>query len=443
MFSSEQHKVLWRLAGPIMISNISIALLGMVDTAVVGHLDHAYYLGGVTLAMVVFNFLYWGLSFLRMGTTGIVAQQFGANNPEQLRSSLFQAITLALILSLVVLIFQSSLASFSFSVLQGSDDVKYYANEYFDIAIWAVPAMLLNLVITGWLLGMQRATYTLFLAVFINLLNIILDIVFVVWMQMDVQGVALATVIAQYSGLILAFILCKKILLQYPGDWHKQTMFDISSIKEMLSVNHNLFLRTLSLIFVFAFFTDQSAGQGDDILAANAILKNFYLLIALGLDGFATAAEALTGKSIGVQDHQGFWKVVKTATQWGAGFAVLFSLCYWLFGEYIISLMTSIDSVKMTAGEYLIWIVFAPIISVWCFIWDGVFIGARKAKDMRNSMLIATVLVFVPAWYLSQGLGNHGLWLAFILFLLARTVTMTYFAWKIEQQNGFVTNVQR
>lgn len=424
-----------------MLSNITIALLGIVDTAVVGHLSQPYYLGGVTLAMVIFNFLYWGLSFLRMGTTGIVAQHFGANQPDLIRSSLGHAVILALALSFFVLIFQSLISGFCFSILHGSEEVKFHASRYFDIAIWAVPAILINLVMTGWLLGMHNAKATLLITAFINVLNIILDLFFVLNMNMEVDGVALATVISQYSGVLLSLWLCNITLKNHPGVWQQKQLFDVERIFEMLSVNHNLFLRTLSLIFVFSFFTHQGAGQSDEILAANAILKNFYLLMALTLDGFAIASEVLSGKAIGEKNHSLFWDSVLLSMLWSGLFALIITITYCLFGHYLIDLMTSISSVQTLANDYLVWVLLATVISVWSYVWDGVFTGSRKAREMRNSMVFATFIIFFPAWYFSQSLGNHGLWLAFILFLLARTVTMTVYAYYIERDNGFVSKV--
>ncbi len=438
MVLAEEQKSLWRLAGPIMISNITVALLGMVDTAVVGHLEESYYLGGVTLAMVIFNFLYWGLAFLRMGTTGIIAQFYGAEDTDNLRASLVQALIMAVILGLVVLVLQTAISSISFSLLKGSDEVKIYANIYYDWAIWAAPAVLLNLVLTGYLLGMHKAKSTLLLAVSINLINIIFDLFFVLVLKMDVRGVALATVIAQYSGLILAIYLSLRILKQHPGRWRKDLLLHFENIKDMLAVNHNIFIRTVSLIFVFAFFTHQGAGMGDSVLAANAVLMNFYLLMALGLDGFATASEVLVGKSIGARDNHAFWKSVKIAMGWAFVFSIFFALLFLFFGKNIINVITNLEEVRTLAYEYLNWLIIAPLLAIWCFTWDGIYVGARRAVEMRNSMLISTFLIFLPIWYYFQGLGNHGLWLALSMFLIARSISMTFLAYRIEMKEGFV-----
>jgi len=441
MFSGPDHKALWRLAGPIMVSNITVALLGMVDTAVVGHLEKPQYLGGITLAMVIFNFLYWGLAFLRMGTTGIVAQSFGEENPEKLRATLAQAAFMALGLSLLILFFQAQISNFGLWILEGSNEVKFYAREYFDWAVWAAPAVLLNMVITGWLLGTHNATSTLVLAVVINLINIILDLVFVLLFNMNVRGVALATVIAQYAGVLVAIYIIHVILDQHPGTWCREMIVNTQKIKRMISVNHNIFIRTVSLLFVFAFFTHQGAVQGDVILAANAVLMNFYLLMALGLDGFAMAAEAMVGKSIGARDPRVFWQSVKTAGAWSLLFAILFSLFYLVFGRSLVNIMTSIQEVRITAYDYIVWLVIAPLITTWCFMWDGIYTGATRAVEMRNTMLFSTLCVFLPSWYLLQGMGNTGLWLALTLFMLSRSISMTYMAWRIEVLEGFVDRV--
>ena len=441
MLLTHPHRSLWRLAGPIMISNITVALLGIVDTAVVGHLDHSYYLGGVTLAMVIFHFLYFGLSFLRMGTTGMVAQVYGAEDYDAIRTSLAQAMFFALFLSVSVLCLQKLIALMGFSILTGSDDVKEYAQIYYSWAIWAVPAVLFNQVLIGWLLGMHNARATLIMAVFINLINILLDILFVIVFNLDVRGVALATVIAQFSGLLLAIFLCHGVLNRHPGLWQKKLILNLTNFKKMLLLNHNLFLRTISLLLVFAFFTQQGAKQGDDILAANAILMNFYMLMALGLDGFATASEALVGKAIGARDKPAFRQSVKTALQWAMIFSLGFSLLYFIFGQLLINVMTDLETIRTLANEFLIWIMIAPIIAVWCFVWDGIFIGATRGREMRNSMFFSTFMVFLPAWYLLQGYGNHGLWLAMLLFLAARSISMSLLAYRIETNEGFVKYV--
>lgn len=432
------HYEVWRLAGPLIISNISIALLGIVDTAVVGHLEHAYYLGAVAVGAVIFDFLYWGMGFLRMGTTGIVAQVHGRDDTDEVRSTLLQSCFVALCISLVILVLQKPIIETGLYLIGGSEEVKLNAGIYFKWAIWGAPAVLITMTLFGWLLGMQNAKATLYIAVTINIINILMDFLLVLGLDMEVRGVALASVIAEFCGLLLAIVLVVKELNRYPGKWRPDLIFDSRRIREMLVLNQNIFIRTLCLIFVFAFFTKQGAKQGDVTLAANAILINFQTLMALGLDGFAHAAEALVGKAIGARNRPAFMNVVKSASLWSLIIALGFSIFYGLGGKMLISMMTSIDEVRTMTYVFLPWLLISPLISVWCFLLDGVYIGAMRAKEMRDTMLISTFLVFMPAWYLLQFMGNHGLWLAFMLFFTARGVTLGLASVKIERTGGFV-----
>jgi len=434
-----KHQQVWRLAGPLILSNISIALLGIVDTAVVGHLSQPYYLGAVAVAAVVFDFLYWGMGFLRMGTTGIVAQIYGKGDTDQLRTALTHALLIALLIALLMLMLQGPLANFAFFLIGGSEQVIAHARIYFNWAIWGAPAVLSSMALFGWLLGMQNARATLYYAISVNVINIILDLLFVFEFNMGVKGVALASVLAQYSGVVIAIYLVRNELRANPGQWHLELIANLKKLMLMLALNRNIFIRTLCLIFVFAFFARQGAMQGDVILAANAVLLNFQALMALGLDGFANASEALVGKAIGANDRIGFKQAVHSATLWSFIIALLFSLFYWLAGEQVIGLMTSIPAVKDMALVYLPWLILSPLICVWCFLLDGIFIGAMRGVEMRNSMLLSTFAVFVPAWYVFQTLGNHGLWLAFLVFFVARGMSLGWFYRDIERRaDGFV-----
>ncbi|MFQ5660090.1 MAG: MATE family efflux transporter [Gammaproteobacteria bacterium] len=437
------HAEVWRLAGPLILSNISIALLGLVDTAVVGHLHQAYYLGAVAIGAVIFDFLYWGMGFLRMGTTGIVAQAHGKGYPDEMRSTLLHAVLIALVIALTILLLKKPIIDVGLHLIGGSAEVKLNARIYFMWAIWGSPAVLISITMFGWLLGMQNAKATLYIAITINIVNIILDVLFVFGLNMDVRGVALASVISEYSGMGMAAFLIVRELKRYPGMWRRNLILDARRLWGMILLNQNIFIRTVCLIFVFAFFTRQGARQGDLILAANAILINFQTLMALGLDGFANAAEALAGKAIGANNRQAFVNVVKAATAWSVCIAIGFSLFYGLIGGAIIDLMTSIDAVRTMTYTFLPWMVLSPLISVWCFLLDGIFIGATRAREMRDMMLIATFLVFLPAWYFLQPLGNNGLWLAFMLFFAARGLTLGFASVRIERTGGFVRAISK
>ena len=429
---------MWRLAGPMIVSNISIAVLGLVDTAVIGHLDEAYYLGGIAIGAIIFDFIYWGMGFLRMSTTGLTAQVHGRNDNNACRTILAQSLITALLIAMILLIFQRHIADLVLWLVEGSTEATFYARTYFEWSIWGAPAVLSLLVMTGWFLGMQNARATLMVAVTVNIINVILDFVFVFGFEMDVRGVALASVISLYIGMVLAVFLVLRELRINQGEWLIADIFHMQGLKEILALNQDIFIRTICLIFVFAFFTRQGAKQGDVILAANAVLLNFQALMALGLDGFANATEALVGKAIGSKDRKAFVVNVKTATFWSFVVAISFALIYAVAGKSMINLLTDILPIRTEAYQYLPWMILSPIVAVWCFLLDGIFIGATRAKEMRNSMLISTFLIFLPAWYVFQYHGNHGLWMAFIVFFVARGLTMAYASFKIESEDGFV-----
>ncbi len=435
---SSYHAALWRLAGPMILSNLSTALLGVVDTAVVGHLSEPYYLGAVTIGAVIFSFLYWGLTFLRMGTTGITAQVHGEGDAAGMRTALGQSLMLGGLLSLLVLITQHPIIDSAIWMVNGSAPVESYAREYFMVRIWSTPAVLANLVILGWLLGMQNARGPLVILLCINAINIVLDIVFVVVLHLDVKGVALASLFGEYAGLGLGLLIVSRELRLYPGVWRWDKLKDAVTFRRMLAINHNIFIRTLLLIFVFAFFAAQGARQGDVILAANAVLLNFQMLMALVLDGFAHAVEALVGRAIGLRRREAFSEAIKLAAIWSGFGAFLFTTIFALIGGWFVFVMTDIEEVRITALNYLPWVIISPVISVWCYVLDGIFIGATRAVEMRNTMLLSVFLVYLPSWYLLQFLGNHGLWLAFLIFMAARGVSMGAVFFRIRRSTGFV-----
>ncbi|MDE0155680.1 MAG: MATE family efflux transporter [Gammaproteobacteria bacterium] len=421
------HNRLLGLAGPLILSNLTVALQGMVDTAVVGHLDTPAYIGAVAVAGVIFSFLYWGLGFLRMGTVGIVAQLEGDENPDRIRSALLHSCFLAIFLALGILVLQTPVVTIGLNLVGGTPDVRSNAEVYFYWAVWGAPAVLLNMTCIGWLLGMQNARATFYVTVLIGVMNIVLDFVFVFGLHLDVRGVALASVIAQFCGSILAALFIHGELKRHPGRWRKAVILDRQDFTALLLLNQNIFIRTMCLIFAFAFFTRQGANQGELVLAANAILLNFMLLVALGLDGFAQAAEALVGRSVGTRDREQLRGAVRATMAWGGGVALLYSLLFIGAGNGLVNLMTDIETVRETAYLFLPWMIAAPVISVWCFLLDGIFIGATRGRELRNAMLFSTFIVYLPCWYLLQGLGNHGLWLALMAFFIARALSLLWY----------------
>jgi len=418
---SYTHRDVLNLATPMILSSLSIPLLGVVDTAVMGHLDSAHYLAAVAVGAVLFNFIYMGMNFLRMGTTGLIAQAYGKNDHTEVRSVFMQAILVAIGLAATLLLIQKPL-SLTLHWLQASSIVTDTAIKYFHWRIWSAPAVLANFVLIGWFLGMQSGRGPMLMLFTTNIINIILDIIFVTQLGMDVDGVALASVIAEFCGLAAGLVYWRVLLKRHPGNWDKQQIFDLSKLKRFFTVNSHILIRTFSLMCAFAFFTAQGAKFGDSILAANAILINFQSILAYGLDGFAHAAEALVGRATGEKNKAGLKKAIRIAFQWSFGIALGFTVVFLIFGKGIIGLLTDIEEIRNLAENYLFWLIISPIVSVWCFVYDGIFIGATKTKEMMLNMLASTFLVFIPSVFILRTFGNHGLWAAFMLFLLARAL---------------------
>ena len=314
--------------------------------------------------------------------------------------------------------------------------VEQQGRIYFDIRIWSAPATLMNYALLGWFLGMQNARAPLYILTFVNLINMLLDLLFVVGWGYGANGVALASLIAEYLGLAFALWLVKQQLALYPGELQRALLLNKRKVRKMLSINTDIFIRNLCLMFSLAFFTAQGARFGDVVLAANAILFNMYTFMAYGLDGFAHAAEALVGKAVGARNREDFFAVIKTSAAWAFITSVLFSTGYWFTGYWIIALMTDIELVQQTALTYLPWMVLLPFISVWSFLFDGIYVGTTRAAEMRNTMLFSTFFVFLPVWYLLLPMQNHGLWLAFALFNTARAISMALLFRSITHRSG-------
>ena len=405
----------------MIASNITVPLLGIVDTAVVGHLDSPHYLAAVAVGATIFSFLFLSFNFLRMGTTGVAAQAVGNKNHDGVRSVMLQAGSIALAIATALIVLQAPLGRLALSLIDPAADVAASAREYYAIRIWAAPAVLLNYALLGWFIGLQNGRAPLLVMLVVNVVNIVLDLVFVIGFDMDVRGVALASVIAEVCGLTLGLMLMRRELRRFPSTTPLRSLMDTQRLRRLLSVNGNLLVRSFSLMLTFGIFTALGARLGSVVLAANAVLLNFQTLMAFALDGFANAAEALIGRAIGADDNDGLRRAWRNTLIWSAGIAVVFVLIYALLGRPLIGLMTDLDAVSDTATTYLPWLIALPLASVWCFFYDGVFVGATLAKAMRNSMLIATFVVFVPlALILDNVLGNHGLWLALLIFMLAR-----------------------
>ncbi|EMB49632.1 DNA-damage-inducible protein F [Vibrio mimicus] len=418
------HRQVLALALPMVLSNVTVPLLGLVDAAVIGHLEHAWYLGGVALGSTMISVTFWLLGFLRMSTTGLTAQAHGAQNPQQLGRVLLQGSVIALGLAALFLLFHRPVAGLIFHFSDASSEVKTYAEAYFYIRAWSAPAALLNFVLLGWLLGTQNARAPMWMVIITNLTNIVLDLLFVLGLGLKVEGAAIASVIADYAGLLFGLVC----VVRY---WRQQQLpapfsFISSLTKELsrlVALNRDIFLRSLCLQAVFSFMTFQGAALGDETVAANAVLMSFLMMISYGMDGFAYAMEAMVGKAIGAKDDRQLRSSMIGSTFWATMICLLLSLIFLGFGSDLIQMITNIPSVQTTAEIYLPWLVAMPLVAVWCFLLDGVFIGATKGKEMRNSMAISAVAFFVAYW-LSASYGNHALWLAMLSFMALRGVTL-------------------
>ena len=423
------NKQIVRLAIPNIISNFSIPLLGAVDTALMGRLESEHYLGAVGIGGVIFSFIYWGFGFLRMATTGLTAQAFGANNRAECGYLLLRGVFIGVTGSLLLFSFQWHFAAISFSLLDASPEVEQLARTYFHIRIYAAPATLCLHAFHGVFLGLQNAHYPMLLTILVNLLNIVLNLVFVKLFGMKVAGVALATVIAQYFGLFLASVLFFRRYQNLLTKWDIREVLALSELKRFLSISGDIFIRTLCLVFSHAFFTAKSAALSDTVLAINTILLQFINLMSFAIDGFAFAAESLVGKYKGARDMQNLKRTTRYIFLWAFLFGSVLMGLFVLFGERLLHLFTNQIALIEQAAPYLVWIVVAPVINVAAYIWDGIFLGATASRGLRNSVIVSTVL-FLSAVYLLIPFGNHGLWGALTLLLVARGVSLTMLAQK-------------
>ena len=420
---SVHRQVLW-LAIPMVLSNITVPLLGLVDTAVIGHLSHAWYLGGVALGSTLISVSLWLLGFLRMSTTGLTAQAVGRDNAEQQARVLLQGLTMAMLLALGFLAIHQWILDLSFHFSDASEQVKHYGAQYFSIRVISAPAALVNYVLLGWLLGTQNAKAPMWMVIITNVVNVSLDVLFVVGLEWKVAGAAWASVIADYVGTAFA-VLCvwrywvKHSLPRPWSVWHGSS----HGLGRLIKLNRDIFLRSLCLQLVFSFMTFQGAALGDRIVAANAILMSFVMFISYGMDGFAYAMEAMVGKAMGADSRQRLREAMVGTVFWSVVICSGFTIVFAAMGDSLIGLMTTIDDVHHNALRYLPWLIAMPLVSMWCFLLDGVFIGATKGTEMRNSMFIAAATFFAVLWSTQQW-GNHGIWMAMLCFMAMRGITL-------------------
>lgn len=422
------RKEILRLALPNIISNISVPLLGIVDLALMGHLESELYINAIAIGGVIFSFIYMSFGFLRMGTTGFTAQAYGQKNEKESLLIFSRSLLLAFAIASFLLMFKALILNIGLHLLNSSSEVSVYASQYYNIRIFAAPATLGLYAITGWFIGRQDTKTPLFLALLVNLANLGFNLVFIKIYHLKSDGVAWGTLLAQYLGFFTGIILIVYHHRVKIAGWNWREMLHKNALKSYFNVNLDIFIRTLILIASLSFFTSASAKISNQTLAINTLLFQFFLFFSYFIDGFANAAEALVGKYIGNNNPKFVKKVIRQLLLWGVYFSIPFSLIFFFFGENILYLLTDIPHLINDSKPYFIWVSLIPVLSFAAFIYDGIYIGATQAKAMRNSMFIASLVVYIPLFYLLKTpLGNHGLWIAFLAFLTMRGVLL--FAW--------------
>ncbi len=423
MGMSYWYRRVFLLAIPLILSNLTQPLLSMVDTILSGHLPGPAALGGVAVGGIFFNSVYWTFGFLRMTTTGLVAQSHGAGDQDQLMHHFGRALLTALFIGVLILAIQRPLISASLALLGASPEVHRNALVYCGIRIWSAPAALANYTILGYLLGRQRARTALLLQATINVVNVVLALMLVLWRHWGVAGIATATMAAEWTGCILGLIIMLAIGAR-PNHVRWSELIDGGSLRRLFALNRDILLRTLSLVAAYAWFTRTGARSGNAILAANAVLINFLWIAGYGLDGFANATEALVGEAIGAQRVADFRAVLKASSVSAFTVAAGLSLLYLVFGRNIIALFTNQQEIRSLAAQFLPWLIVLPLVAVWSFMLDGVFIGATRAQELRDSMVISLIGFLGLAVVLTARFGNHGLWCAMLAFMALRAITL-------------------
>lgn len=414
------NREILRISIPSIVTNITVPLLGMVDLAIVGHIGDAGYIAAIALATMVFNLIYWNFGFLRAGTTGLTAQAYGAEDKEEYLNVLVRGIAIALSAAVLLLFLQWPIALLCKRLIHSSPTTIDLMLTYFYIRIWAAPATISLYVLKGWFLGMQNAASPMWIATILNLVNIVFSLLFVYVFNAGIAGVAWGSVVAQYSGLLLAVIIW---IRRYGHLWHDirwRTALELRKMVRFFKVNSDIFLRSLCLIAVFTFIPYISADMGEEILAANTLLMQLFTLTSYVMDGFAYAGESLVGKYVGARNSELLHKVVRLLVWWGVALAVFFTVLFVFGGEALLRVLAKDEKVIGTAMRFMFWTYLLPFTGFAAFIYDGIYIGATASAAMRNVMFVATAVFFALYYLLAACWGNHALWFAFIFFLIFR-----------------------
>lgn len=431
------HRKVWALAAPMILSNISVPLVALVDSTVIGHLPHAHQLGAVAVGSTLFTFMVGLMGFLRMGSTGFAAQAAGRSDGAALRQVLVQGLLLALAFALLIGLLAIPFNQLALQAMQPSAALHQSTEDFFHTRLLGLPAALASYALVGWFLGTQNARAPMAILLTTNVLNIVLNLWFVLGLDWGVLGSARASVMAEWSAALLGLALTRPALRAYPGHIAWAALKRWQSWRPLLSVNRDIFLRSLALQLVFLLVTVQGARLGEATVAANALLLNGLMLTAYALDGLAHAVEALCGHAIGARDHQTLRRSLVVACGWSLIVSLGFAALFLVAGHLFIDLQTDIDSVRVAAYPFLPYLAVLPLIAVWSYLLDGLFIGATRAREMRNAMLLSVALS-LPLALAMSGLGNHGLWLAFLVFMGLRAITLGWVGWQLRQQGLWV-----
>jgi multidrug resistance protein, MATE family len=417
------HGTVLKVAVPIMLANVSEPLIGVVNTAVIGRLNDPALIGGVAIGGVIFGFLFWGFGFLRLSTSGMAAQATGARDNPELAAVFWRSLLLGLVIGAAILVLSPLIGAWAVSLMGGSDAVQDANQTYFEWRVLSAPAALANFAILGWFTGQGRTMTALVVQLFLNLVNMVLSVFFVLHFGWAVKGVGLAAVCAEYAALVLGLLIVLHRMRGLEASFERARVFALEKLKAVISANADIMIRTILLLFAFGWMASRGARLGDVPIAANTILIHFFELAAYMTDGFAYAAEALVGQSIGARNRQSYRQAIKLSTIWGMTFGVMTGLVIWFAGHWLIALMTTQADVTAMAQQYLIWAAILPVLGAACFLYDGIFTGALATREMRNMMVISTGL-YLASWYvLEPAYGNHGLWAALCVFMIVRSVT--------------------
>lgn len=422
------NKKILQLAIPSIVSNITVPLLGLIDVAIVGHLGSAAYIGAIAVGGMLFNIIYWLFGFLRMGTSGMTSQAFGQRDLKEVTRVLLRAVGVGLFIALCLLLLQYPIRKIAFLLIDATPEVRELATVYFNICVWGAPAVLGLYGFAGWFIGMQNSRFPMFIAITQNVVNIVASLSFVYLLDMKIEGVALGTLIAQYAGLFMASLLWLRYYGRLKIAFRWQEIIGKTAMKRFFQVNSDIFFRTLCLVAVTTFFTSTGARQGDVVLAVNTLLMQLFTLFSYIMDGFAYAGEAMAGRYIGARNNTGLQRMIRLLFRWGWGLSLSFTILYMIGGQGFLGLLTNDTTVINAAGSYYYWVLAIPLAGFAAFLWDGILIGATATRLMLYSMLVASGLFFV-VYYLFYGvMGNHALWMAFLIYLSLRGI-MQWILW--------------